>query len=108
MSDEVDEMSAESRCSHGDTLVPALRILARDIHCEDGVATQCISDAADQMERQVSAIKSLRRALFDLFEHIRKRHPPTMSGHEYPPSVADKMQRASAALEATDDYGWQG
>lgn len=33
------------------TLTAALRILARDIHCEDGVATQCITDAADTIER---------------------------------------------------------
>ena len=29
----------------------ALRILARDIHCEDGIATQCIREAADEIER---------------------------------------------------------
>jgi hypothetical protein len=29
----------------------ALRILARDIHCEDGIATQCIREAADEIAR---------------------------------------------------------
>lgn len=29
----------------------ALRILARDIHCEDGIATQCIREAADKIDR---------------------------------------------------------
>jgi hypothetical protein len=29
----------------------ALRILARDIHCEDGIATQCIREAADEIDR---------------------------------------------------------
>ena len=29
----------------------ALRILARDIHCEDGIATQAIREAADEIER---------------------------------------------------------
>ena len=33
------------------TLVRALRVLARDIHCDDGVATQCITEAADAIER---------------------------------------------------------
>jgi hypothetical protein len=33
------------------TLVRALRILARDIHCEDGIAKQCITEAADEIER---------------------------------------------------------
>jgi hypothetical protein len=31
--------------------VRALRVLARDIHCEDGIATQCITEAADEIER---------------------------------------------------------
>lgn len=33
------------------TLTAALRILARDIHCEDGIATQCIAEAADAIEQ---------------------------------------------------------
>jgi len=37
----------------------ALRILARDIRCEDGIATQCICDAADEIERLRSAIRRL-------------------------------------------------
>ena len=32
-------------------LPQALRILARDIHCEDGIATQCIREAADEIDR---------------------------------------------------------
>jgi hypothetical protein len=31
--------------------VRALRVLARDIHCDDGIATQCITEAADAIER---------------------------------------------------------
>lgn len=34
-----------------DTLPAALRILSRDIHCEDGVATLCLLEAADEIER---------------------------------------------------------
>lgn len=33
-----------------DTLVQALRLLASDIHCEDGVATSVIREAADRIE----------------------------------------------------------
>lgn len=33
-----------------DTLVQALRILALEIHCEDGVATSVIREAADRIE----------------------------------------------------------
>jgi len=32
------------------TLIKALRILANDIHCEDGVATSVIREAADRIE----------------------------------------------------------
>jgi hypothetical protein len=39
------------------TLVRALRILARDIHCEDGIATQCITEAADAIERLRSRVR---------------------------------------------------
>ena len=40
--------SAEMTDPH---LPHALRILARDIHCEDGIATQCIRAAADEIAR---------------------------------------------------------
>jgi hypothetical protein len=43
-------MPPASAGSHGDTLVKALRILARDIYCEDGIATQCIREAAKEIE----------------------------------------------------------
>lgn len=34
-----------------DTLIEALRILANDIHCEDGIATSVIREAADRIEK---------------------------------------------------------
>jgi len=40
-------------------LVTALRILSRDIYCEDGVATLCLLDAADEIERLREAIRRL-------------------------------------------------
>ena len=43
-----------------DTLVQALRILARDIHCEDGVATSVIREAADRIETLEEECKRLR------------------------------------------------
>lgn len=39
------------------TLVRALRVLARDIHCDDGIATQCIAEAADAIERLRSRVR---------------------------------------------------
>ena len=48
------------------TLIAALRILARDIHCEDGVATACIAEAADRLEE-------LNQAVVDHFRKILER-----------------------------------
>lgn len=47
-----------------DTLVQALRILASDIHCEDGVATSVIREAADRIEKfDELATDVVRRAI---------------------------------------------
>ncbi|MFM8735401.1 MAG: hypothetical protein ACKOC8_09425 [Pirellulales bacterium] len=35
--------------SSTDTLISAMRILSRDIHCEDGAATAAIAEAADRL-----------------------------------------------------------
>jgi len=35
------------------TLIAAMRILARDIKSQDGLANACIAEAADRMERLV-------------------------------------------------------
>lgn len=40
-----------NRESSTDTLIKALRILARDIQSEDGVANAAIAEAADRLER---------------------------------------------------------
>ena len=42
-----------------DTLTTSLRILARDIDCEDGVANAVILQAADEIERLREAIRRL-------------------------------------------------
>ena len=42
-----------------DTLTTALRIMARDIDCEDGVATTVMLQAADEIERLREAIRRL-------------------------------------------------
>jgi hypothetical protein len=43
-----------------DTLVQALRILARDIESEDGVANETIREAADRIETLEEECKRLR------------------------------------------------
>ena len=41
------------------TIVQALRILSREIYCEDGVATAVIAEAADVIESLSEAIRRL-------------------------------------------------
>ena len=45
------------------TLVDALRILARDIHSEDGVANAAINEAADRLEKLQRKARNQRREL---------------------------------------------
>ena len=42
------------------TLIDALRVLSRDIYCEDGVATAVIAEAADGWTRCGSPTRSMR------------------------------------------------
>ena len=42
-------------------LVPALRILAREMYCEDGIATACIAEAAAELERLQAENADYRR-----------------------------------------------
>lgn len=45
------------------TLIDALRILARDIHSEDGVTNAAISEAADRLAKQQKKIRNQRREI---------------------------------------------
>ena len=42
------------------TIAAALRVLARDIHCEDGVATLCLHEAANEIDRLAAEVGLLR------------------------------------------------
>ena len=45
------------------TLISALRILANEIYSEDGVAIQCIREAADRLQELVAEIASMKHDL---------------------------------------------
>ena len=49
--------------SSTDTLIAAMRILARDIPSDDGVANAAIADAAGRLEEQEAKIVRLEAAL---------------------------------------------
>jgi len=42
------------------TIAAALRVLARDIVCEDGVATLCLHEAANEIDRLAAQVGRLR------------------------------------------------
>jgi hypothetical protein len=41
------------------TIAAALRILARDIVCEDGVATLCLHEAANEIDRLAAEVEKI-------------------------------------------------
>ena len=45
------------------TLIDALRILARDIHSEDGIANAAIAEAVDRLAKQQRRIRNQRREI---------------------------------------------
>ena len=47
------------------TLILALRALARDIHCDDGVATAAILEASERLEALSKAIGDIRQAVLN-------------------------------------------
>ena len=57
------------------TLIEALRILARDIQSEDGVANAVIGEAADRLEQQEKRIRRLEQAGDDIFLLAQKHAP---------------------------------
>jgi hypothetical protein len=57
-----------TRCRVDSQLVPALRILARDIYCEDGVATAVIAQAADVIDSLRAEVREQRREIAGLRE----------------------------------------
>lgn len=57
------------------TLIDALRVLARDIQSEDGVANAAIAEAADRLEQQEDRIRRLEQAGDDIFLLAQKHAP---------------------------------
>ena len=45
------------------TIIEALRILARDMQSDDGVANAAIAEAADRLEKQQRRIRNQRREI---------------------------------------------
>jgi hypothetical protein len=54
--------SRKRRCGMSEpaTIAAALRVLARDIVCDDGVATLCLHEAANEIDRLAAEVERLR------------------------------------------------
>lgn len=52
-----------------ETLVAAMRVLARDIQSEDGIANSAIAEAADRLEELHKALDDLNRVTNPLLIH---------------------------------------
>jgi hypothetical protein len=88
------------------TLVRALRVLARDIHCDDGIATQCITEAADEIERLRLTDEEREDIKVWLAECLRQCSTATEGGES---DLAERWQgrarRAAAMIERLGDRG---
>lgn len=72
------------------TLAAAMDILARDIHCEDGVATAAIADAAERL-------RELERENAKLRERLRTTHKCYLMAQGICEEIADAEARSKAA-----------
>jgi hypothetical protein len=69
--------------SSTETLITALRVLARDIESPDGIANAAISEAADRMEHQYRHIKCALK----LLKHMEKTKDLKMN------KISDRLLR---------------
>ena len=60
------------------TIIEALRILARDIQSEDGVANAAIAEAADRLEKQQKKIRNQRREIEALAKDKQSKQEETV------------------------------
>ena len=54
------------------TIIEALRVLARDIQSQDGVANAAIAEAADRLQKQQRKIRNQRREIESLSKDKRR------------------------------------
>ena len=88
---DADECSSACGCSSsGDTLIAAMRILARDIQSNDGVANAAIAEAADRLERWQAALIEIRDSRFCSYENSGSGQYGigVADGHRYCANVA--------------------
>ena len=76
-----------------DTLIKAMRILAKEIHCEDGVAVSAIMQAADRLEKLNALATDVARAA----RRGDQMFIPCLQGGDVP------TQKLRSALNKLDD-----
>ncbi len=76
------------------TLIAALRILAREIQSDDGVANSCIAEAADRIEQLDTMATEVLRASHHGDQHVIQ----CLTGHD------ERTTRLRLAIVALADF----
>jgi hypothetical protein len=82
-----------------DTLITALRVLARDVQSEDGVANSCLREAADRMEelnqvvdQATNVVKAASRGDQEFIDCLRRREESTTKLRLSIVALGDKLR----------------
>ena len=82
-----------------ETLITALRVLARDVQSEDGVANSCLREAADRMEelnqivdQATNVVKAASRGDQEFIDCLRAREASTMRLRLSIVALADRLR----------------
>ncbi len=78
-----------------ETLVKALRLLARDIISEDGIAQSTIREAADRIVEKASAVNKLAELLEEVLEldDIEAGYNSSIFDEDYKINIRDAIQQ---------------
>lgn len=82
-----------------ETLITALRVLARDVQSEDGVANSCLREAADRMEelnqvvdQATKVVKAASRGDQEFIDCLRRREESTTKLRLSIVALGDKLR----------------
>lgn len=101
--------------SETDTIISALRVLARDIHTDDGVVNTCLEEAAGRLEELDRAlsdyIKERNKTVADLIKQrdvAYNRMSQQITAAHSEPSRLEIAAQLLAALAGRESGTWEG
>lgn len=107
--------------SHGSSsavLVSALRVLASDIQCDDGVANACVAEAAERIEQLEASIKQIHKdygceirdpcgTIWEYCERVRQKAIGVLEWYHRDGSVGgacDPMEQLREVVGVTEEW----